>query len=84
MKPFDIFIFVTILQAQAKKEALRKVPEQTILAEVRQMVEEMQSLNKKLEETVSPATSIMINFIIPVSHQCRLASGFISFGCNCL
>ncbi|KAJ7944681.1 IIIB transcription factor [Quillaja saponaria] len=38
-------------QAQARKAALRKVPEQVILAEVRRMVEEMQALNKKLEET---------------------------------
>lgn len=38
-------------QAQERKAALRKVPEQAILAEVRRMVEEMQNLNKKLEET---------------------------------
>ncbi|XP_068640136.1 uncharacterized protein [Aristolochia californica] len=37
--------------AEARKMALRKIPEQTILAEVRRMVEEMQTLNKKLEET---------------------------------
>ncbi|KAG8388163.1 hypothetical protein BUALT_Bualt02G0097300 [Buddleja alternifolia] len=38
-------------QAQEKKAALNKAPEQIILSEVRRMVEEMQSLNKKLEET---------------------------------
>ncbi|KAJ0106358.1 hypothetical protein Patl1_18370 [Pistacia atlantica] len=38
-------------QAQERKAALRKLPEQAILGEVRRMVEEMQSLNKKLEET---------------------------------
>ncbi|KAI3455154.1 hypothetical protein Pfo_011817 [Paulownia fortunei] len=38
-------------QAQEKKAALKKVPEQIILSEVRRMVEDMQSLNKKLEET---------------------------------
>ncbi|GER45577.1 hypothetical protein STAS_22521, partial [Striga asiatica] len=38
-------------QAQERKEALKKVPEQIILSEVRKMVEDMQSLNKKLEET---------------------------------
>ncbi|KAG0494453.1 hypothetical protein HPP92_005447 [Vanilla planifolia] len=38
-------------QAQARKEELRRIPEQTILAEVRRMVEEMQSLNRQLEET---------------------------------
>ncbi|KAJ8754381.1 hypothetical protein K2173_002832 [Erythroxylum novogranatense] len=39
-----------LLEAQERKAALRKIPEQTILAEVRCMVEEMQSLNQKLEE----------------------------------
>ncbi|KAL5750819.1 hypothetical protein ACOSP7_025422 [Xanthoceras sorbifolium] len=38
-------------QAQERKAALRKLPEQAILSEVRRMVEEMQTLNKKLEET---------------------------------
>ncbi|XP_058114958.1 uncharacterized protein LOC131257978 [Magnolia sinica] len=38
-------------QAQQRKVALRKIPEQAILAEVRRMVEEMQTLNQKLEET---------------------------------
>ncbi|XP_077244595.1 transcription factor IIIB [Tasmannia lanceolata] len=36
---------------QQRKAALRKLPEQAILSEVRRMVEEMQILNKKLEET---------------------------------
>ncbi|KAL0318980.1 UNVERIFIED_CONTAM: hypothetical protein Sangu_2054200 [Sesamum angustifolium] len=40
-------------QAQERKAALKKVPEQIILSEVRRMVEDMQSLNKKLEETYS-------------------------------
>ncbi|CAN6579564.1 unnamed protein product [Malus baccata var. baccata] len=38
-------------EANARKLALRKIPEQTILSEVRRMVEEMQTLNRKLEET---------------------------------
>ncbi|KAL0380299.1 UNVERIFIED_CONTAM: hypothetical protein Sangu_0094200 [Sesamum angustifolium] len=38
-------------QAQQKKAALKQVPEQIILSEMRRMVEDMQSLNKKLEET---------------------------------
>ncbi|KAI4354644.1 hypothetical protein L6164_003491 [Bauhinia variegata] len=38
-------------QAQAKKVAISKVPEQIILSEVRRMVEEMQNLNKQLEKT---------------------------------
>lgn len=36
--------------AQEKKLATQKVPEQIVLSEVRKMVEEMQNLNKKLEE----------------------------------
>ncbi|KAA8526011.1 hypothetical protein F0562_007889 [Nyssa sinensis] len=38
-------------QAQVRKAALKKIPEQVILSEVRRMVDEMQALNKKLEET---------------------------------
>ncbi|KAF2282734.1 hypothetical protein GH714_043567 [Hevea brasiliensis] len=38
-------------QAQERKAALRKIPEQAILSDVRRMVEEMQTLNRKLEET---------------------------------
>lgn len=38
-------------KAQERKEALKQVPEQIILSEVRRMVEDMQALNKKLEET---------------------------------
>ncbi|XVF13473.1 hypothetical protein REPUB_Repub08aG0210700 [Reevesia pubescens] len=36
---------------QERKAALRKIPEQMVLAEVRRMVEDMQALNKRLEET---------------------------------
>ncbi|KAK9166327.1 hypothetical protein Scep_001518 [Stephania cephalantha] len=39
-------------QAQAKKEPLRKILEQAILAEVCRMVEQMQTLNRSLDETV--------------------------------
>ncbi|XP_042061927.1 uncharacterized protein LOC121805940 [Salvia splendens] len=38
-------------QAEVRKAALNKVPEQIILSEVRKMVQEMQALNKKLEDT---------------------------------
>ncbi|MQM00851.1 hypothetical protein Taro_033587 [Colocasia esculenta] len=37
--------------AQARKESLRKIPEQAILGEVRRMVEEMQTVLHKFEET---------------------------------
>ncbi|XWS62052.1 hypothetical protein CRYUN_Cryun07bG0177900 [Craigia yunnanensis] len=40
-----------VQRAQERKAALRKIPEQTVLAEVRRMVEDMQALNRKLEET---------------------------------
>ncbi|KAE9593833.1 hypothetical protein Lal_00036518 [Lupinus albus] len=40
-----------VQQVQERKAAVNKVPEQLILSEVRRMVEEMQALNKKLEET---------------------------------
>ncbi|XP_007039702.2 PREDICTED: uncharacterized protein LOC18606177 isoform X1 [Theobroma cacao] len=40
-----------LLQAQERKADIRKIPEQAILAEVRRMVDEMQTLNRKLEET---------------------------------
>ncbi|KAB1220054.1 hypothetical protein CJ030_MR3G007095 [Morella rubra] len=39
------------MKAQERKAALRRIPEQAVLAEVRRMVEEMQTLNKKLDET---------------------------------
>ncbi|GAB4857403.1 hypothetical protein Ancab_015312 [Ancistrocladus abbreviatus] len=37
--------------AEKRKEALKRIPEQIILTEVRRMVEEMQNLNKSPEET---------------------------------
>ncbi|KAH0453890.1 hypothetical protein IEQ34_018214 [Dendrobium chrysotoxum] len=40
-----------IEKAQARKTELKRLPEQAILAEVRRMVEEMQGLNRRLEET---------------------------------
>ncbi|XP_010912486.1 uncharacterized protein [Elaeis guineensis] len=40
-----------IEKAQARKEELRRIPEQAILSEVRRMVEQMQALNRQLEET---------------------------------
>ncbi|XP_050378293.1 uncharacterized protein LOC126795507 [Argentina anserina] len=38
-------------QAEERRLAIKKLPEQTILSEVRRMVEGMQNLNKQLEET---------------------------------
>ncbi|KAK9984794.1 hypothetical protein SO802_034319 [Lithocarpus litseifolius] len=51
IRSFRLELEQRMKQAQERKAALRKVPEQAILAEVRRMVEEMQNLNKKLEET---------------------------------
>lgn len=50
------------VQAQERKEALRKIPEQFILSEVRRMVEEMQNVNKKIDEIVS--NEILDTFIL--------------------
>ncbi|KAL5075848.1 hypothetical protein RYX36_014832 [Vicia faba] len=51
IRKFRMQLEQRVQQAQAKKAAINKVPEQIILSEVRRMVEEMQALNKKLEET---------------------------------
>ncbi|URE38619.1 hypothetical protein MUK42_15784 [Musa troglodytarum] len=39
------------VRAQARKADLRRIPEQAVLSEVRRMVEQMQALNRQLEET---------------------------------
>jgi DNA anti-recombination protein RmuC len=44
---------LSFIQAQARKEELRKQPEKVILSEVRQVVQQMQALNQHLEEAVS-------------------------------
>ncbi|GLT68089.1 hypothetical protein SLA2020_403490 [Shorea laevis] len=51
IRNFRLQLEKQIQQAQERKATLRKLPEQAILGEVRRMVEEMQTLNKKLEET---------------------------------
>ncbi|CAN0858059.1 hypothetical protein LINGRAHAP2_LOCUS7054 [Linum grandiflorum] len=56
------------VQAQEKKLALRKIPEQTILSEVRTMVEEMQALNKKLEET----EAVIDDYFKPINMQAEI------------
>ncbi|CAN1833546.1 hypothetical protein LINPERHAP1_LOCUS33810 [Linum perenne] len=55
-------------QAEERKLALRKIPEQTILAEVRAMVEEMQTLNKKLEET----EAAIEDYFEPINTQAEI------------
>ncbi|XP_022971856.1 uncharacterized protein LOC111470545 isoform X6 [Cucurbita maxima] len=53
IRSFRLEIQKRLKQAEERKATIRKVPEQAILGEVRRMVEEMQTLNKKLEETES-------------------------------
>ncbi|XP_030471135.1 uncharacterized protein LOC115689271 [Syzygium oleosum] len=53
IRSFRLQVEKRLQQAQERKVSLRKVPEQVILSEVRRMVEEMQALNKRLEETES-------------------------------
>ncbi|KAK6153866.1 hypothetical protein DH2020_013505 [Rehmannia glutinosa] len=65
-------------QAQEKKAALNKVPEQIIISEVRRMVEEMQSLNKKLEETLPgilvdyPQEAAIEEYFKPIDKEAEL------------
>ncbi|KAK9142562.1 hypothetical protein Syun_011962 [Stephania yunnanensis] len=49
--PLVTSIGYILSQAQARKEALRKIPEQAILAEVCRIIEEMHTLNRKLDKT---------------------------------
>nr|GMD31073.1 IIIB transcription factor [Ipomoea batatas] len=51
IRSYRLQIQQRLQQAEERKAAIKKVPEQIILKEVRNMVEEMQALNKKLEET---------------------------------
>ncbi|CAK9176410.1 unnamed protein product [Ilex paraguariensis] len=51
IRSYRLQLQTRLQQAQERKAALRKIPEQVILSEVRRMVEEMQALNKKLEDT---------------------------------
>jgi hypothetical protein len=64
-------------KAQARKAAINKVPEQIILSEVRRMVEEMQALNKKLEETVSLC-------LVPLLGSQKIDSRGVEFILTCL
>ncbi|CAJ1949467.1 unnamed protein product [Sphenostylis stenocarpa] len=51
IRSFRLQLEQRLQQVQERKAAINKVPEKVIISEVRQMVEEMQALNKKLEET---------------------------------
>ncbi|XP_008238377.1 PREDICTED: uncharacterized protein LOC103337019 [Prunus mume] len=51
IRSFRLEVEKRLKEANERKLAIRKIPEQTILSEVRRMVEEMKTLNRKLEET---------------------------------
>uniref|UniRef100_A0A0D3FW06 Uncharacterized protein n=3 Tax=Oryza TaxID=4527 RepID=A0A0D3FW06_9ORYZ len=57
-----------IARAQAKKEELRKQPEQIILSEVRQMVQQMQALNQQLEE----AETAIDEYFKPIDKNAKI------------
>ncbi|KAK6127898.1 hypothetical protein DH2020_038327 [Rehmannia glutinosa] len=72
------FLIKDLTCAQEKKAALNKVPEQIIISEVRRMVEEMQSLNKKLEETLPgilvdyPQEAAIEEYFKPIDKEAEL------------
>ncbi|PKA56826.1 hypothetical protein AXF42_Ash002129 [Apostasia shenzhenica] len=51
IRSFRLQLQKRIEEARARKMELRRAPEQAILAEVRRMVEEMQTLNRRLDKT---------------------------------
>ncbi|WOL11850.1 hypothetical protein Cni_G20614 [Canna indica] len=51
IRAYRLHLHKRVEQAQARKVELRRLPEQAILSEVRRMVEQMQELNRQLEET---------------------------------
>ncbi|KVH96564.1 uncharacterized protein LOC112523076 [Cynara cardunculus var. scolymus] len=57
-----------IIEAERRKAEIRKIPEQLILSEVRQMVEEMQAVNKQLEETETAINE----YFKPVDKQAEM------------
>ncbi|XP_076901593.1 uncharacterized protein LOC143556045 [Bidens hawaiensis] len=54
--------------AERKKAEIRKIPEQLILSEVRQMVEEMKAVNKQLEDTEAAINE----YFKPVDKQAEM------------
>ncbi|KAI3992597.1 hypothetical protein MKX01_020889 [Papaver californicum] len=68
IRAFRLKLQKQIQEANEKKASLSKIPEQVILSEVRRMVEEMQALNKKLEET----ETAIEDFLKPIDNQAEL------------
>ncbi|KAI7725393.1 hypothetical protein M8C21_014909 [Ambrosia artemisiifolia] len=57
-----------ITEAEQRKAEIRKIPEQLILSEVRQMVEEMKAVNKQLEDTEAAINE----YFKPVDKQAEM------------
>ncbi|KAK1438765.1 hypothetical protein QVD17_04575 [Tagetes erecta] len=57
-----------ITEAERRKAEIRKMPEQLILSEVRRMVEEMQAVNKQLEDTEAAINE----YFKPVDKQAEM------------
>ncbi|CAD6263676.1 unnamed protein product [Miscanthus lutarioriparius] len=55
-------------EAQARKEELRKQPEQVILSEVRQVVQQMQALNQHLDE----AEAAIDEYFKPIDKNAKI------------
>ncbi|KAJ4821828.1 hypothetical protein Tsubulata_043993 [Turnera subulata] len=51
IRNYRLMLEKKLQKAQAEKEAMKLIPEKLILTEVRRMVEDMQKLNKTLEQT---------------------------------
>ncbi|XP_026408516.1 uncharacterized protein LOC113303670 [Papaver somniferum] len=68
IKAFRLKLQKQIQEANEKKACLKKIPERVILSEVRRMVEEMQALNNKLEET----ETAIEDFLKPIDNQAEL------------
>ncbi|CAL1365984.1 unnamed protein product [Linum trigynum] len=68
IRNYRLMLEKRLQQAEEKKLALRKLPEQTILTEVRAMVEDMQALNKKLEET----EAAIDDYFKPINTQAEI------------
>ncbi|EPS64403.1 hypothetical protein M569_10378, partial [Genlisea aurea] len=51
IRSYRLHLQQRLQQAQEKRNAIAKIPEKIILSEVRKMVQDMQALNTKLEQT---------------------------------
>nr|XP_043610341.1 uncharacterized protein LOC122582058 [Erigeron canadensis] len=68
IRAYRLEIEKRIAEAERKKAEIRKIPEQLILSEVRQMVEEMQAVNKQFEDTEAAINE----YFKPVDKQAEM------------